>query len=209
MTHARIGEIVVSRNPDDELVALGLGSCIGVVMIDAQAQVAGLAHVMLPESDGEAAAAGKFADTAVPQLVDRLRRAGAVDRRMEAVMAGGARMFEMSGGLDIGARNDHAAREALSRARIALFASQTGGNQGRTIKVSVGSGHVTVRIAGQEPVTLLEGRPAPTPRAAAAQPGTSRLTSGSAVSRMAAGGASAISSRRGPRAACPTSGAAL
>lgn len=154
MAAVRMGKMVVSTDPNDELIALGLGSCIGLAIVDRPAGVAGLAHIVLPESH-PAGDPGKFADTAVPQMVERMRAAGAVVRRMEAAIAGGARMFEMSGGLDIGARNDQAVRAALSVAKITLRAGETGGNQGRTIRIKVGEGLVTVRAAGQTPVTLL------------------------------------------------------
>ncbi len=35
---------------DDELFAIGLGSCIGLALVDCRARVAGLAHIVLPES---------------------------------------------------------------------------------------------------------------------------------------------------------------
>jgi chemotaxis protein CheD len=155
MTHARIGEIVVSRNPDEELVALGLGSCIGVVMIDTQSQVAGLAHVMLPESAGEPAAEGKFADTAVPELIDRMVALGAVRDRLRIAITGGAAMFGTGGQLEIGARNDAAVRTALSAAGLRCHAADTGGTQGRTVRVHVGAGTAMVRIAGGAETELL------------------------------------------------------
>jgi chemotaxis protein CheD len=160
---ARMGEMVVSSDPSEELVALGLGSCIGLAMVDRTAGVAGLAHIVLPESSNRDAQVGKFADTAVPELIEKMRQAGGVKRRLETAIAGGARMFEMSGGLDIGSRNEAAVRAALARARIPLTAAKTGGSTGRTVKVSVGELHVTVRSAGEPPETLLEGS---TPRAA-------------------------------------------
>jgi chemotaxis protein CheD len=172
MAGVRMGEMVVSATPTDELMALGLGSCIGLAIVDRTAGVAGLAHIVLPESH-PGGDRGKFADTAVPTLVDGMRRAGAVVRRMEAAMAGGARMFDMSGGLDIGARNEQAVRAALAKARVVLRATETGGNQGRTIRVSVGDGVVSVRGAGQPAVTLLDAtRPqrAGTGRAAGSRP---------------------------------------
>ena len=155
MAGVRMGEMVVSSTATDELMALGLGSCIGLAIVDRKAGVAGLAHIVLPEShpDGDS---GKFADTAVPALVERMRGAGALVRRMEAAIAGGARMFEMSGGLDIGARNDQAVRAALATARVTLRATETGGNMGRTMRVSVGDGVVSVRTAGQPATTLLD-----------------------------------------------------
>ena len=50
MTGVRMGELAVSATPTDELVAVGLGSCIGLVIVDRSAGVAGLAHIVLPQS---------------------------------------------------------------------------------------------------------------------------------------------------------------
>ena len=158
MASARMGEMVISSDPNEELVALGLGSCIGLAIVDRTAGVAGLAHIVLPESNDRGDQVGKFADTAVPELIEKMRRAGAVVRRFETAIAGGARMFEMSGGLDIGSRNETAVRAALAKARITVKAAQTGGDTGRTVKIAVGDLLVTVRSAGQPPETLLEGR---------------------------------------------------
>jgi chemotaxis protein CheD len=158
MASARMGEMVVSNDPTEELVALGLGSCIGLAMVDRTAGAAGLAHIVLPESGERVDQVGKFADTAVPELIAQMRELGAVQRRVEAAIAGGARMFEMSGGLDIGSRNEAAVRAALAKARVTIKAAQTGGNTGRTVKISVGELLVTVRSAGQQPETLLDGR---------------------------------------------------
>jgi chemotaxis protein CheD len=156
MAGVRMGEMTVTTDPNEELVALGLGSCIGLAIVDRTAGVAGLAHIVLPESNDRASQIGKFADTAVPELIARMLKAGAVERRFETVMVGGAQMFEMSGGLDIGARNEAAVRAALSKAHVRVNAAQTGGNAGRTLKIAVGEMLVTVRAAGQKGETLLE-----------------------------------------------------
>ena len=76
MASARMGEMVISSDPNEELVALGLGSCIGLAIVDRTAGVAGLAHIVLPESNDQADQVGKFADTAVPGLVAKMRAAG-------------------------------------------------------------------------------------------------------------------------------------
>lgn len=158
MAGVRMGEMVVSADPAAELVALGLGSCIGLAIVDRPARVAGLAHIVLPESLDKTEPVGKFADTAVPELIAQLRSAGAAERRLEAAIVGGAKMFEMSGGLDIGLRNETAVRAALARVRVPVRAAETGGNQGRTVRIAVGDGRVTVRVAGQPAVTVLEGK---------------------------------------------------
>jgi len=48
-----IGQLAISRDPREVLIAYGLGSCIGVSAYDAQTRVAGMVHVLLPDSDGK------------------------------------------------------------------------------------------------------------------------------------------------------------
>jgi chemotaxis protein CheD len=163
-----MGEIVVSKRAGDELVARGLGSCIGLAVVDRSAGVAGLAHIVLPASTETDREPGKYADLAVPELIDRACRAGASRRRLEAVLAGGARMFEL-GELDIGARNAEAVRSGLEAAGVQVRAAETGGNRGRTMRVSVGDCAITVKEAGGQSTTVLPGSggAASRPRAAA------------------------------------------
>jgi chemotaxis protein CheD len=156
MGSVRMGEIEVSKRTGEELVARGLGSCIGLALIDRSSGVAGMAHIVLPESAGSNSEPGKFADLAVPALVTQMQKAGAVTRRLDAVMAGGARMFEL-GEMDIGARNAAAVKAGLARAGLKIRAAETGGNRGRTLRLTVGDFEVTVKEAGGEPVTLYDG----------------------------------------------------
>jgi chemotaxis protein CheD len=150
-----MGEIEVSKRAGDELVARGLGSCIGLAVVDPFAGVAGLAHIVLPQSSESDRQVGKFADLAVPALIDRVCKAGASRRRLEAVLAGGARMFEI-GDLDIGARNAHAVRAELTASGLSVRAAATGGSRGRTLRVEVGDCTVTVKEAGGQSTTLLD-----------------------------------------------------
>lgn len=152
-----MGEIEVSKRAGDELVARGLGSCIGVALVDRTAGVAGMAHVVLPESSGPSAKAGRFADLAIPALVTRMQRAGAAICRVDAVIAGGARMFDV-GEMDIGARNAAAVEAGLARSGVKVHAAATGGDRGRTLRVTVGEFVVTVKDAGGQLITLLDGR---------------------------------------------------
>src|SRR4051812_1349691 len=109
-TMVRMAELAVSRDPDDQLVSLGLGSCIGCALVDRAAGVAGLAHIVLPDSTSGSTGSvpAKYADTAVPELIDRLVALGARRVRLEAVICGGASMFATpsSAALDVGRRND-------------------------------------------------------------------------------------------------------
>jgi chemotaxis protein CheD len=152
-----MGEMKISAIAGDVLVAIGLGSCIGLALIDRTAGVGALAHIVLPESNGSGQPIGKFADLAVPALIAGVVDAGARKLMLQAVMIGGAKMFAIGGGLDIGARNDAAVREQLGKHGIRISASDTGGDRGRTARLVVGS-EVTVQEAGGERVTLLQLR---------------------------------------------------
>jgi chemotaxis protein CheD len=168
-TMVRMGELAVSREIGHVLVSLGLGSCIGLALVDPRSGIAGLAHVVLPESAGREDKLGRFADRAVPDLLAKIERLGAVRPRIKAVLVGGASMFSLgSAGLDVGPRNDAAVRDALKALRVPIAATETGGNRGRTIRVSVESGRVTSREAGGTEAELFPGTPGRTPLRAAA-----------------------------------------
>jgi chemotaxis protein CheD len=156
MGSVRMGEIKVSKRTGEELVARGLGSCIGLALIDRSSGVAGMAHIVLPESNGSDKEPGRFADLAVPALIAQMQKAGAVTRRLDAVLAGGARMFELDE-MDIGARNAAAVKSGLARAGLRVRAADIGGDRGRTMRLTVGDFEVTVKEAGGKPVTLFDG----------------------------------------------------
>ena len=149
-TMVRMGELAASAVAGDVLVSLGLGSCIGLALLDRRVGVAGLAHVVLPASSGSApSGAWKFADFAVPELVDRVVDLGGRRGMLEAALVGGASMFAVSrSSLEVGQRNELAVREQLAAHRITVIAAETGGDRGRTIRVHVGPNRVTVREAG-------------------------------------------------------------
>lgn len=146
----RMGELAASAVAGDVLVSLGLGSCIGLALVDRRVGVAGLAHVVLPDSAGNAEPGTyKYADHAVPELIDRVVAAGGRRQLLEGVLVGGASMFTVSSAsLEVGQRNEAAVRDQLDAARIKVIAAETGGTRGRTIRVHVGSQRITVREAG-------------------------------------------------------------
>jgi chemotaxis protein CheD len=145
----RMGELAISDTPGDVLVSLGLGSCIGLALVDKRAGVAGLAHIVLPVSSGtpKPETMNKFADHAVPALLDGMVERGASRVFMQAALVGGASMFAAAG-LEVGQRNAEAVRELVAGRRVPVVAEAVGGSRGRTVKVNVASGTVSVREAG-------------------------------------------------------------
>ena len=145
----RMGELVISDTQGEVLTSLGLGSCIGLAVVDRRAGAAGLAHIVLPVTTGDPTpqARNKFADQAVPALLEGLRALGASRVFMQAYVVGGASMFPAAG-MEVGSRNAAAVRELLVSHRIPVTAEAVGGAKGRTIRVDVATGGVSVREAG-------------------------------------------------------------
>jgi chemotaxis protein CheD len=142
-----VGEIACAREPE-VLVTQALGSCVGVALWDARVKVGGLAHVMLPAASSSAADGKRhrFADLAVPDLIERMIDMGANPRRIVAKLAGGASMFRGESGTDtIGDRNVAAVRYHLERAGVPIAAAETGGSHARTIELATGTGILLVR----------------------------------------------------------------
>ena len=146
---------VIRATSPVKLVTLGLGSCIGLVVYDAAAKVAGMAHIMLPNSRGLTGSekVGKFADTAVPAIIEQMLKLGAVKSRIKAKIAGGAQMFSLPGMsadfLTVGAKNVSETRQRLARLGIFIAASDTGGNKGRTIEFSTSNWMLKVKTLGK------------------------------------------------------------
>ena len=148
-----LGDLFTAKS--GELVAYSLGSCVGICLYDPTARVAAMAHVVLPAAPGEAVATpGKYADTAVPALLDALKRQGASPFRLRCKIAGGAAVLAIGGGgalPSIGQRNVEAVKAALAKASIRVLAEETGGNQGRTVRLDAATGRVLVRtVRGTE-----------------------------------------------------------
>ncbi|MGN0141326.1 MAG: chemotaxis protein CheD [Roseburia sp.] len=148
-----MADLNICKAPD-VITTLGLGSCIGLTFYDPVSKVGGLVHYMLPDStkarnNGNIA---KFADTGIDELLRRVIAAGGNRSRLVAKIAGGARMFEVSGLSDIGnigARNAEAAKLKLKELGIRLVAEDTGLNYGRTVELHCDTGEYYIKSVGK------------------------------------------------------------
>lgn len=133
----------------------GLGSCVGLVIYDLGKNVAGLAHIMLPDSKYSRQHHTndfKYADTAIPILIQKLLDAGARKLCMQAKLAGGAQMFQFSDSdvMRIGPRNVDAVKEILQELNIPVVACDVGGNRGRTIEFNPETGQLKIRTVNKD-----------------------------------------------------------
>ncbi|MGV2335760.1 MAG UNVERIFIED_CONTAM: chemotaxis protein CheD [Planctomycetaceae bacterium] len=93
-----------------------LGSCIGLVLYDRQNVVGGLAHIVHPDSSGRAGPPGKYADTALTELLKRIEQKGGRQKNLTARYAGGSNMFGTTQLNQIGQLNTAAVGRLLKAA---------------------------------------------------------------------------------------------
>jgi len=148
----RVAQVAVERG-DAVLVTWGLGSCVAMMLFDPHAGAGGMAHVLLPSPSlsRELSAPGKFPQTALPELLARLRAVGADPGQVVAKLVGGATMFAnlvSPGTVHMGERNVLACRSTLRQAGIPIVAEDVGGGVGRSVWLEADSGRVTIRSVG-------------------------------------------------------------
>lgn len=139
----------------EAITTLGLGSCVGVVLFDQRRKIAGMVHVMLPDSTQikNNSNLAKFADTGIDELVKGLIKRGLSVSSLKAKIAGGAQMFNFSSNNDltrIGDRNVEATKLKLAQLNIPIVAQDTGLNYGRTIVFYPEDGRLMIKAVGKE-----------------------------------------------------------
>jgi len=147
-----MGQIGIATKP--VRLSAVLGSCVGVALYHQRLGLGVLGHVVLPESNGRAGLPGKFADTACEHMLQVLKQRSAFAPGLVAKIAGGARMFGVSGPMQIGEDNVEAAARRLEAAGVRIAAKDVGGTSGRRISLDCGTGMLTVEIVGKPPRTL-------------------------------------------------------
>ena len=104
-----ISDACVSADPSDVLVTHALGSCIAVAIHDPLAGVAGLLHILLPDSKAAPHKAAThpcmFADTGIPAMFRSAYALGAQKSRLTVRVVGGAQMLDGQGMFNVGKNN--------------------------------------------------------------------------------------------------------
>jgi len=143
-----IAQIAICHAPE-QLVCLGLGSCVAVILYDPGIRTGGIVHVLLPHAPTRCDNEGKYADTGTRKLVKEMIGYGVKKERLVAKLVGGAQMFP---GLNlaianIGRENSMGARSALREFNIRIVAEDLEGNKGRSAYFDSATGQVTIKTA--------------------------------------------------------------
>lgn len=128
-----IGEYTVIQG-NTKISTVGLGSCIGTVIYDNIQKISGMSHIMLPIMGDKTDRIGKYADSALPTMINEMVKKGAGRLHLKAKIAGGASLFDFKDDhLKIGERNIEAVEQILTEQKVSIVARDVGGDRGRTI----------------------------------------------------------------------------
>jgi len=153
-----VADMVASNDSSAEIVTYSLGSCLGLTIYDPVKKIGGLLHLMLPDSNIDAAKAASapfmFVDTGVPRLFHAAYNLGADRSRLVVKVAGGSQLLDQQGIFNIGSRNFDALKKLLAQNGLKLHAADVGGLSSRTLRLDLTTGLVTVKTPGADPYPL-------------------------------------------------------
>lgn len=158
MIKVGMADLKICHAPD-AITTLGLGSCVGIALYDSISRIAGLVHIMLPDSTQvrQNQNKAKFADTGIDLLIETMVKAGANRKMLTAKIAGGAQMFAFSGNSDmlrVGERNVSAVKGKLASLGIRILSEDTGLNFGRTVEFYPETGDFVIKSVGKPSKTI-------------------------------------------------------
>ncbi|MFX1512208.1 MAG: chemotaxis protein CheD [Promethearchaeota archaeon] len=147
------GNISISHSPK-VLQVVGLGSCIALTFYSPKKKLGALAHVVLPSSKKARTPQfkGKYADTAVKELISLFRNKKVQPENTIVKICGGSNMFTnfRSDVFDIGKKNYIAIKEELTKNKLKITAKDIGGNKGRSIYFNLENGEIEIYFAGRK-----------------------------------------------------------
>lgn len=151
-----IADLKIAQN-SGTLITYALGSCIGICLYDPAIKLGGLLHIMLPlNMETGRKNPLKYADTGMAEMIRQMEAMGASRARIVAKIAGGAKMFEVSGGAlgNIGLRNSESVKIQLKKLGIRLANEDVGGTVARTMSMDVSNGEIVVKSYGRPDLHL-------------------------------------------------------
>lgn len=139
-------------NRGEELITYALGSCIGICLYDSVVKVGALIHIMLPlNMETGRKNPMKYADTGIRETLKQMEARGARRNRVVAKLAGGAKMFEITGGNlgNIGQRNIESVHAVLQKEGVRVLKEDVGGKVARTLIFDTSTGQGKIRSYGR------------------------------------------------------------
>lgn len=159
------GSFAVEKRKKEILEAY-LGTCVGVSLVDHEAEVGGLLHILLPEPTGTDVpfSPSVYATTGLPQFINKLIESGARRSKLRGCIGGGGLVGEVGERdlwLDIGGRTAETVEDILRENGIGVDQVETGGYFSCKMALNLDTLATTIEplVSGGESVN--EGSPKP------------------------------------------------
>ncbi len=159
-----IGELDIVRPPD--VLKTTVGSCIAIILFDKRQKLFGMAHIMLPTNEKPLGSpgtnkkedSGKYADTAIMELLKRMGIPLPGAHRLQAKLAGGSNMFAKESKsrdtFQIGVRNLQAVTDILAHLKVPILGTDYGGSLAREVWIDTSQYKVFSKKMGEEAVEI-------------------------------------------------------
>lgn len=156
IVEVKISQLKVVNESNVKIVISEIVAGVCIIMYDPVRKLCGALHVILPrcfpgyQQDGL-----KFADTAIPMLVDALIRKGADKERLIVTIVGGAEMLS-SNSKQLGTNNVSSAKETVNKLGLTIANEDIGKHFRRDLTVSLDNiGYkILIKKPGGTPVVL-------------------------------------------------------
>ncbi len=142
-------EMHISTDPEEIIRVANLGSCLGIIMLDPFKHHCGAIHCLLPNSEADPEKATKrpamYVDTGVSYLIETLQSLGSHKSSLKTYVAGGSAIGDANNVFQIGKRNFSIFRKIMWHHQMLITGEDVGGNQPRSITLTLATGEVTSR----------------------------------------------------------------
>jgi chemotaxis protein CheD len=151
-----LGDFGVTSDPLETLKTIGLGSCVAVICSAPSIHLAGMIHIVLPDSatanGGGRHPPGYFADTGLPHFFQNLAKVGysPATMKLSVKLVGGSNIMDTAGAFNIGKRNVLAIRKILWGMGLGPSAEDVGGSISRTVSIEAATGKVIIQSPGMQ-----------------------------------------------------------
>lgn len=145
-----IGDFGSTKNSDESLKTMALGSCVACIIMDKATHMIGMVHIALPKSkineDKAKETPGYFADTGIPALLNEMKKKGmkTTGEKLIVKLVGGAKIMDPNSTFNIGKRNIITTKKILWKYGMGVISEDTGGNISRTVTVDGEKGRVVI-----------------------------------------------------------------
>lgn len=141
----REGEMVFTSR--QLVVQTVLGSCVSVIMRDAESGLSAMCHAAMPNAPQWETESLRYVDGAIDRIIRRFKSSGIDGKQLQVKLVGGADLRVDHGGKHleaVGTRNLQTAIAQLESRGLQVTASHSGGDSGRRVLFVTSTGEVFV-----------------------------------------------------------------